>query len=217
MSEDQKSRTKNFIYCKLILVGDSGVGKTCMINRYLKKYNPDVPATLSTSYYTKLETINNCEIHFQIWDTVGQEQYRSLNTLFFKDANICIIVYDITREESFNNIKDYWYESVMTNGAEGIICGIAGNKNDLIEYEKVNRDEVKDFCEEIDAVHKFTSAKNNFCIDELFKELGKKFICSEYMKQTLENYFNWDKEEKSFSIGKKKENKNNSKDKMRCC
>lgn len=178
MSEKSKKK----IQCKLILVGDSGVGKTCIINRYLKRNTLNVAATLSTSWYTKYEEIKNYELAFQIWDTVGQEQYRSLNTLFFKDAHICLFVFDITRKESFSNIKNYWYESIITNGPEGIVCGIAGNKNDLSEHEKVDRNEVKEFCEEINAVFKYTSAKNNICIDELFKELGYKFLHSEFMK-----------------------------------
>ena len=106
-----KEKCKNIkpIPCKVILVGDSGVGKTTIIDRYLNKYKENESSTLSTSYYTKTETINNYKINFQIWDTVGQEQYRSLNSLFFKDAQICLMVFDITRDETFDSIKNYWY------------------------------------------------------------------------------------------------------------
>jgi len=92
---------------KVILVGDSGVGKTSMINRYLKQFKNHIDSTVTTSYYTKLEVIDDYKLNLQIWDTVGQEQYRSLNTLFFKDAQICLMVYDITKEDSFSSIKDY--------------------------------------------------------------------------------------------------------------
>ena len=143
---------------KVILVGDSGVGKTSMINRYLKQFKNHIDSTVTTSYYTKLEVIDDYKLNLQIWDTVGQEQYRSLNTLFFKDAQICLMVYDITKEDSFSSIKDYWYESVLSNGLEGVIFGVAGNKNDLYMDEKVDKQESRDFCNEINAIFRFTSA-----------------------------------------------------------
>ena len=213
MTEDIKEEETNHIKCKIILVGDSGVGKTSLIGRYIKKYEPNVRSTISTSFFSKLEIINNYLIDFQIWDTIGQERYRSLNDLFFKDAHICIIVYDITHLETFKNIKDYWYESAITNGLEGIIIGIAGNKNDLYEYEQVNREEVQDFCNEIDGVLKFTSAKDNFCVDELFKELGIKFVNSDFMKEIREKS---EEEGKKFKIGDNKNIKAKKK-KKGCC
>ena len=214
MSEKSKKK----IQCKVILVGDSGVGKTCIINRYLKRSTSEVTATLSTSWYTKYEKIKNYELAFQIWDTVGQEQYRSLNTLFFKDAHICLLVFDITRKESFNNIKNYWYESIITNGPEGIVFGIAGNKNDLSEYEKVDRNEVKEFCEEINAVFKYTSAKNNICIDELFKELGYKFLHSEFMKDMSISLSSIsDSKDYKFLIDEKNKKKEIKMEKIGCC
>ena len=216
MSEKQKSKSKRGITCKVILVGDSGVGKTSIMNRYLNKYNPEIPATLNTSFYTKIETINNYKINFQIWDTVGQEQYRSLNTLFFKDSHICIIVYDITRPESFENIKNYWYESVITHGLEGIICAIAGNKDDLSKFEKVDRNEVKQFCEEVNAILEFTSAKDNYCIMELFKQLAEKFASSQFMKDYIQN--NKEENEETFNIDEKENNMDKKdKNKNRCC
>ena len=192
MSEKNKGKkTKNIrpIPCKIILVGDSGVGKTSMINRYLNLYKDIVVATVSTSYYNKLEIINDYKINFQIWDTVGQEQYRSLNSLFFKDAHICLMVYDITRESSFKSIKDYWYKAIINDGLDGVIFGIAGNKNDLYMEEKVDKNEVKEFCQEINAIFQFTSAKDNVCVEELFRELGEKFVKSNFFLEVGSEYF----------------------------
>ena len=103
---------------KVILVGDSGVGKTSIIGRFINQYKSNVESTITTSFYSKIETIKDHELNFQIWDTVGQEQFRSLNSIFFKDAHICLLVYDITREDTFSSIKDYWYSSVIENGGE---------------------------------------------------------------------------------------------------
>ena len=217
MSEKIKLNNSRPIYCKVILVGDSGVGKTCIINRYLKQYNPNIKATVNTSFYTKTEIIDNYKIIFQIWDTVGQEKYRSLNSLFFKDAHIGILVYDITREESFNNIKDYWYESIITNGLEGIILGIAGNKSDLYDHEQVDKNEVKEFCEDINSVFKYTSAQDNYGIDDLFKELGNKFIHSNFMKEIRENCSDNMEENEKVKIEDKKKKEFINKNKKGCC
>ena len=209
---EEKIKNLKPIPIKIILVGESGVGKTSMIDRYFNQYKETVDSTLSTSYYTKLEIIDNYQLNFQIWDTVGQEQYRALNSLFFKDAQICLMVYDITREDSFLGIKEYWYEAALSNGLEGIIFGVAGNKNDLYMDEKVDKQEVIDFCNEINAIFRFTSAKQNFCIDELFKELGKKYLTSDFMKELGQDYFGKNNSHDSFKLVEDKKKR-----KKKCC
>ena len=200
---------------KVILVGDSGVGKTSMISRYIDQYKDHIDSTITTSYYTKIENIKDYKINFQIWDTVGQEQYRSLNNLFFKDAQICLMVYDITKEDSFSSIKDYWYGAIVENGEEGVIFGVAGNKNDLYINEKVDRQEVRDFCSEINAIFKFTSAVQNVCIAELFRELGERFIDSDFMKDVGSEYIGKKERRNSFQLGGDINIKN--KNKKKCC
>ena len=209
----EKTKNTKPIPVKVILVGDSGVGKTSMISRYINQYNDRIDSTITTSYYTKLVTIDDYILNLHIWDTVGQEQFRSLNSLFFKDAQICLMVYDITREDSFSSIKDYWYEAVLANGLEGVIFGVAGNKNDLYENEKVDKEEVKDFSTEINAIFRFTSAKQNMCIDELFKELGKKYIESDFMKEIGQEYFEKSGRNGSFQLDEKE----TKKVKKKCC
>ena len=87
------------IRCKTIIVGDSGVGKTSIISRYLKKYNDKEMSTIGASFTNKLETIDGKVILFEIWDTAGQERYRSINNIFYQDAYICLLVYDITKKK----------------------------------------------------------------------------------------------------------------------
>lgn len=210
MSKEKNTKT---IPIKVILVGDSGVGKTSMISRYIDQYKDNIDSTITTAYYTKIENIKDYNINFQIWDTVGQEQYRSLNSLFFKDAQICLMVYDITKEDSFSSIKDYWYGAILENGTEGVIFGVAGNKNDLYINEKVDRQEVRDFCSEINAILKFTSAVQNACIEELFRELGEKFLDSDFMKNVDPEYLGKNERRNSFQLNNNIKNKN----KKKCC
>ena len=216
MTEKKITKNSKPIPCKIILVGDSGVGKTSIINRYLDNYKENITSTLTASYSSKLTIVKDYKINFQLWDTAGQEQYRSMNSLFYKDAHICIMAYDITKENTFNNIKNYWYESVSNNGLEGVIFGVAGNKNDLYMEESVDKNEVNNFCKEINAVFKLTSAKQNFCIDDLFNELGERFLNSNFMLEIGEEYFERSNSYNSFKI-KKNNHTNDKNKKKRCC
>ena len=95
MTENISNETP--IRCKTILVGDSGVGKTSIINRYVKKkINAQENVTIGASFTNKLGNINGRQIVFEIWDTAGQERFRSINNIFYQDAHICIMVYDIS-------------------------------------------------------------------------------------------------------------------------
>ncbi len=170
------------IRCKTILVGDSGVGKTSIIGRYIKKYNPKEKATIGASFTNKPEIVNGKEILFEIWDTAGQERFRSINSIFYQDAYICILVYDITKRKSFDSIKDYWYNAVKENGTPNMIFHVAGNKIDLFDNEEVDKDEVKKYCETIDADINYVSATEDQFIDVLFKNLGERFLNSDIYK-----------------------------------
>ena len=172
---------ENEISCKVVLVGNSGVGKTCIINQYITNvFNEEQLTTTGATYSTKKLFIEskNKTISFEIWDTAGQGKYRSLTKMFYKDSSIVIMVYDITNEESFNDIKNYWFEEVINNINENVIMAIVGNKNDLIENEKVNEEEVKNFANEKGMHYAFISAKMKNGIDELFKDIGNKYYDS---------------------------------------
>ena len=169
-------KKEDIIPCKVIVVGDSGVGKTSIINRFLENYNPDEKATIGASFSSKLQIIDNYNISFDIWDTAGEERFRSVNSIFYKEASICLMVYDITNSNSFQNIRDYWYNSVKENSMSDIIFGIAGNKMDLINKEAVDQKEAEEYSKEINASFFLTSAKENDFIDQIFEVFGKRFI-----------------------------------------
>jgi small GTP-binding protein len=168
--------------CKVILVGDSSVGKTTIISRYLNLYNPNPISTTGASYSVK-ETLfeNNIKISFEIWDTAGQEKYRSLNKIFYNNTNICFLVFDITERQSFDNILNFWYKEVFeynnnNYSSNNILFGVIANKIDLEKDINVKVDEIKNFSNKIGADYILASAKNGIGINEIFNKLGKKFI-----------------------------------------
>ena len=183
-----ETKNENSIPCKIILVGESGVGKTSIISRYLNRYQEKTEVTYGAYFSNKTIIVDGYKINLEIWDTAGQEQYRAINNIFYKDAYICLMVYDITNKSTFNCIKDYWYEAVTENGMMGIILGIAGNKNDLYEEEDVNEKEVEEFSNSINACFKLTSAKVNTSIDDIFLMLAKKFVQSKFMEELIPKY-----------------------------
>ena len=165
--------------CKVVLLGGSGVGKTSIITRFVSStFNENHSATIGGYFINKEIFIEkyNIDIKLNIWDTAGQERYRSLTKFFYKDAKIIILTYDITRPETFVELKDYWFDQLKNIAMDNNVIGIAGNKFDLIEEEKVREEEVREYASEIGASFRFTSALNNNGIDELFKELVEKYI-----------------------------------------
>ena len=213
MSEDLQSYNQSAIHCKTILVGDSGVGKTSIIGRYLNKFNSNEKATIGASFTNKPEEIDGKQFIFEIWDTAGQERFRSINTIFYQDAYICIMVYDITNKQSFDNLKDYWYNAVKEGGSEGIIFHVAGNKIDLFEDEEVQKEEVNEFCDSINCESSFISAMQNTYIDDLFKKLGQKFIKSDIYNNIVQTK-NKNKIER-ISLNTEEEKEENSKKKKK--
>lgn len=96
---------------KTVILGEPGVGKTCIANRLVNNiYREEPILTPGASYSCKIINFesHNKSLKFDIWDTAGQEKYRSLNKIFYKDANVAVLVYDITRKESFDELKNYW-------------------------------------------------------------------------------------------------------------
>ena len=161
---------------KVVLVGESGVGKTSIITQFIDQtFQEDQQSTTGGTFSTKSVICEGGKIlKFEIWDRAGQEKYRSLTTMFYKDANAAVMVYDVTRKESFDEIKNYWSNQIKENSPENIILVIAGNKSDLIEQETVDEEEARNFAKELNAIFISTSAKSSEGINSLFEEIAKK-------------------------------------------
>ena len=162
---------------KVILLGESGVGKTCIIERYMSnKFNSNLPSTLCSAYSIKKIIRDTTLYVINICDTTGQEKYHSVTNLFVKGSNIVILVYSIDSVTSFNNLE-YWYSMVVDNLKDTeYILAIIGNKTDLFEEEVVSEEEGKRFAESKKAKFQLVSAKEdpdgiNKLFDNLFEEI----------------------------------------------
>ncbi len=162
---------------KTILVGMSGAGKTNIINAMIDQpFDSNKISTLTSSFVDKYIVIKNKKYHIELWDTAGQERYRSLTKIFVKDSKIVIFVYDITTRESFEEIN-YWVETVKEILGDSPIYGLIGNKKDLFMNEVIDEDTGKNKAEEIGALFKLTSAKNERGgINEFMKELLEEYL-----------------------------------------
>jgi small GTP-binding protein len=175
---------------KIVLLGESGTGKTSIIAQFTRgEFDPNVVTSISAQFISKLMYISEYDktIKFDIWDTAGQEKFRSLAQIFYKDAKAIIFVYDITDKKSFDELVNYWYPKVKENCSSDIILGLAGNKDDLYENEQVTIEEAKEFADKIGAIYKKTSALNNTNIQIMFECISKKYIDSNYDYQAKDN------------------------------
>ena len=179
----------NVLSCKIVLLGEAGVGKTCIISRYINQvFEGNTISTNGASYAAKTLHFDDYDksLKVEIWDTAGQEQYRSLTKIFYKDATAAILVYDITRKKSFDEIKNYWYKQLLDCAPSDIVVGLAGNKADLFDREQVSEEEAKEFAKEIKAIFRLTSAMTASGIDELFSAVGKKILDPDYDDEDVE-------------------------------
>ena len=202
--------------CKVVLLGDSGVGKTCIISRYISgAFDQNSPSTNGASYASKIITFENLNktISLDIWDTAGQEKYKSLTKFFYKDAAAAILVYDITQKDSFENMKNYWYEQLQEFGSKNIILGVAGNKCDMYDKEEVNENQAKQFAEKTGAFFGITSAKNNTGINDLFMNAANKFVDPNYKINSEESKDKTESREGTVKL----DNRDLNKEKKRGC
>ena len=146
---------------KIILLGEAGVGKTNLINVAIGQgFNPNINSTLNTTFIEQQLEYNNKTYAYTIWDTAGQEMYRSLNKIFMKGAKIVIIVYSIETRKSFEELN-YWIDNVKeTLGDDNYVMAIVANKADLFESQVVDDKEGKDLANKYKIKFCLTSAKD---------------------------------------------------------
>ena len=146
---------------KIILLGESGVGKTNLINVSVgKDFEEGENTTCSSSFVTKQFIKHNTKYILNIWDTAGQEIYRAMTKLFIKNSKIVIFVYAINDKNSFDNL-DYWISTTKNILGDEVLYALVGNKSDLYMEEQVKEEEAKVLADKIEARFKTVSAKAN--------------------------------------------------------
>ena len=183
----EKDEEDNVDSVKITLLGSSGVGKTCIIKRYTEgSFDENNQSTSGASYSQKLIVVENKQIQLDLWDTAGQEKYRSLGRHFYKDAYIVCLVYDITNSQSFEDLKEKWYNYLKTFGEKNNVLAVVGSKSDCYEKEDVTEEEAREYANSIGAVFMLTSAKTRANIDLLFDTLIRQYLGPAFTKKVQE-------------------------------
>ena len=201
---------------KIVLVGESGVGKTNLIRVINDEpFEKSANSTISSSYYEKEIIINNKRYCYSLWDTVGQEVYRSLNQMYLKDAKIVLVVFALNNKISYQE-TNYWINSTKESLEEGkYIMALVANKSDLYNEQEVTDEEVKKRADELNIDFVLTSAAEDAVGFRQFLEgLIKKFIKNIGFDLGKDKTFNLNEEKKN---EENNENINNGNKKKKCC
>lgn len=158
---------------KLLLIGDSGVGKSCLLLRFADDtYTNDYISTIGVDFKIKTVELDGKTVKLQIWDTAGQERFRTITSSYYRGAHGIIIVYDVTDQESFNNVKT-WLQEIDRFGTAGVLKLLVGNKNDLTDKKVVDTEVAKEFADSIGIPFIETSALDSSNVEEAFLIMTK--------------------------------------------
>nr|AFK46034.1 unknown [Lotus japonicus] len=179
---------------KVVMVGDSGVGKSQLLNRFVRnEFQMKSKATIGVEFLTKTVVMDHKVVKAQIWDTAGQERYQAITTAYYRGATGALLAYDITNRQSFDHVEK-WLDELRVH-ADNIIVMLVGNKSDLSSGRAVPMEEAKDFAKQKGLFFVETSAldSNNVesaflgLLSQIYATVGKKHIIAEGAE------LNWDK------------------------
>ena len=167
---DDEANSYDLLY-KIIIIGDTCVGKSNILSRYLKdEFREDSKSTVGVELGTKFVKVKGVGAKLQIWDTAGQERYKSITSSYYKGSHGCFIVYDITSESSFENVEK-WYEQAQKDASKEVSIILVGNKCDLENERKVSKEKGEEKAKSLNAPFFETSALSKVNIDDIFKEM----------------------------------------------
>lgn len=173
----QPQAAEDFVF-KILLVGDSGTGKTCLLTRFTKDVFEDkLLSTIGVDFAIKRLNVYDKHIKLTIWDTAGQEKFRTLTNTFYRGAKGVIFVYDVTSKETLQNLEEIWLQEVELYGTEpDIVKMLVANKVDLNSIREVSWQEGSDFARKHGCLFVETSAKANVAVATAFEELVLKIL-----------------------------------------
>ncbi|ORY20675.1 ras family-domain-containing protein [Naematelia encephala] len=158
---------------KLLLIGDSGVGKSCLLLRFCDdSWTPSFITTIGIDFKIRTIELDGKRIKLQIWDTAGQERFRTITTAYYRGAMGILLVYDVTDEKSFNNIRT-WHSNIEQHASAGVNKILIGNKCDWDEKRAVSLEQGKQLADEFGLRFLETSAKANEGVEEAFFTLAR--------------------------------------------
>ena len=213
LNESQISQSDNFINFKLIIIGDAGVGKSSLLKRAVKNiFEDNYQATIGFEFLLMHFQVNDLKIKFQIWDTCGQEMYRSLVQGFYHNTSLALLVYDINKKPTFESL-DIWLKDLKQHTEQDLPVFIVGNKNDL--DRNVTDEEAKEF-KKVNNIVYFAecSAKRGYNVKEIFFEAAK-YLYQIYKKFKVQDKVPMAKRLKLDNNENDESNKN--KKKKKCC
>ena len=159
---------------KLVILGETAVGKSSIIQQYVNnKFTNLHQPTIGGLYFSKQVEVDGKVIKFEIWDTAGQERFHSLTPIYYKNAKIAVVVFDITNTTSFERAQK-WVKELLEQANPGILICLCGNKIDLVENRVVQKEEGEKYAEEIGSFYCEVSAKVNLGVEEMFNEIIKR-------------------------------------------
>lgn len=158
---------------KFITIGNTGVGKTSIIEQFTRNiFTPNIDQTIGVNFRKQTMNIGTTELQLRIWDTAGQEAYKSLTLSYIRGSHVVIAVYDITNIDTFRDLPQ-WIKSIEENLTEQVIIAIVGNKSDLEEERKVQTSEGEQFAATGKYIFFETSAKTGKNVQDLFEQLAQ--------------------------------------------
>ncbi|SCU90980.1 LANO_0D10418g1_1 [Lachancea nothofagi CBS 11611] len=158
---------------KLLLIGDSGVGKSCLLLRFSDDtYTNDYISTIGVDFKIKTVELDGKTVKLQIWDTAGQERFRTITSSYYRGAHGIIIVYDVTDHDSFNDVK-MWLQEIDRYATAGVLKLMVGNKCDLQDKRMVEYDVAKEFADSLQIPFLETSALDSSNVEEAFLTMAK--------------------------------------------
>ena len=208
IQESQVSNTNDYTNFKVIIIGDSGVGKSSILKRAVKNtFDDNYQATIGFEFLLMHFIVNDFKIKLQIWDTCGQEMYRSLVQGFYRNTSLAVLVYDISRKETYEGL-DIWIKDIRARLDPQVPIFIAGNKYDLENDRKISSKDAQEFSKNRRTKY-FTecSAKTGYNVENIFYEVAK------YLYNIREE-LGKDKNSNKLKIG---ENNEQFKKKKKCC
>jgi len=169
--------TKNDYTFKLVLVGDSSVGKSCLMTRFVEDRYSDIHlSTIGIDFKTVTTMLEGKIVKLHIWDTAGQERFAQVTTHYYRGADGAIVVYDVSNKKSFESVESWVSAIVNANPDGGVSLLLVGNKNDLLAERQVTRQQGQELASKLGAPFIETSAKDACNVDVMFLNLAKKLV-----------------------------------------